>query len=97
MQSISYRNAMYKPIMADRPGFRMEEIMCDIVHPNALGHRLAHSANAPTFKKPYNQLTLHPWYQNYDEMHSNLLGQHRLRVAAFCAVLPPYCRGADLG
>lgn len=46
MQSISYRNAMFKPIMADRPGFRMEEIMCDIVHPNALGHRSAHTAIA---------------------------------------------------
>ena len=30
---------MFKPIMADKPGFRLEEIMCDIVHPNALGHR----------------------------------------------------------
>ncbi|CAL5223929.1 g6531 [Coccomyxa viridis] len=39
LQSISYRNAMYKLIMADQPGFRLEEIMCDIVHPNPLGHR----------------------------------------------------------
>ena len=41
VQSISYRNAMYKLIMADQPGFRLEEIMCDIVHPNNLGHRCA--------------------------------------------------------
>ena len=47
MQSISYRNAMFKPIMADRPGFRMEEIMCDIVHPNALGHRFVLTASVP--------------------------------------------------
>ena len=53
VQSISYRNAMFKPIMADRPGFRMEEIMCDIVHPNALGHRFARTANAPTSRHPY--------------------------------------------
>lgn len=43
LQSISYRNAMFKPIMADEPGFRVEEIMCDIVHPNALGHRCVSS------------------------------------------------------
>ncbi len=41
LQSISYRNAMYKLIMADQPGFRLEEVMCDIVHPNFLGHRSA--------------------------------------------------------
>ncbi|EIE27713.1 hypothetical protein COCSUDRAFT_55699 [Coccomyxa subellipsoidea C-169] len=40
VQSISFRDAFYVPIMADRPGFRLEDIFCDIVHPNAVGHRL---------------------------------------------------------
>ncbi len=39
VQSISFRDAFYVPIMADRPGFRLEDIFCDIVHPNAVGHR----------------------------------------------------------
>ena len=52
VQSISYRNAMFKPIMADRPGFRMEEIMCDIVHPNALGHRFSLTGNALPIRQP---------------------------------------------
>ena len=39
LQSISFRDAFYNSIMADRPGFRLEDIFCDIVHPNAMGHR----------------------------------------------------------
>lgn len=39
LQSISFRDAFYHSIMANQPGLRLEEIMCDIVHPNALGHR----------------------------------------------------------
>ena len=95
VQSISYRNAMFKPIMADRPGFRMEEIMCDIVHPNALGHRFAHSANATPFTHPYNQPCILGRHI-YNEMQWQLLSRHRLRFAAFCVMLPPFCRRADL-
>ncbi|BDA48468.1 hypothetical protein COCOBI_12-1470 [Coccomyxa sp. Obi] len=40
LQSVSFRDAFYTPIMADRPGFRLEDLFCDIVHPNAVGHRL---------------------------------------------------------
>ena len=38
-QSISFRGAMFHRVMTGQPGFRMDQIMCDVVHPNALGHR----------------------------------------------------------
>jgi hypothetical protein len=53
VQSISYRNAMFQPIMADKPGFRMEEIMCDIVHPNALGHRWQPAQRSPALQESW--------------------------------------------
>jgi len=40
-QSISFRDAVFHRIMVDEPGFRQEEVMCDVVHPNKLGHRRA--------------------------------------------------------
>eukprot|EP00884_Botryococcus_braunii_P008547 jgi/Botrbrau1/17694/Bobra.0166s0118.1 len=39
LQSISFRNAYYHDIMTGTPGFRLEDIFCDVVHPNNLGHR----------------------------------------------------------
>ena len=39
MQSISFRDAIFHRVMVDEPGFKQEEIMCDVVHPNKLGHR----------------------------------------------------------
>ena len=38
-QSVSFRDAMFHRMMAGRPGFRLAEVMCDVVHTNALGHR----------------------------------------------------------
>ncbi len=32
---------MFHRIMVDEPGFQQEEVMCDVVHPNKLGHRRA--------------------------------------------------------
>ena len=40
-QSISFRDAIFHRVMVDEPGFTQEEIMCDVVHPNKLGHRCA--------------------------------------------------------
>jgi hypothetical protein len=40
-QSISFRGALFHRVMTGQPGFRMDQIMCDVVHPNALGHRRA--------------------------------------------------------
>ncbi|KAK9836351.1 hypothetical protein WJX81_007868 [Elliptochloris bilobata] len=39
LQSISFRDAIFHRVMVDEPGFKQEEIMCDVVHPNKLGHR----------------------------------------------------------
>lgn len=39
VQSVSFRDALFHRMMAGRPGFRLAEVMCDVVHPNALGHR----------------------------------------------------------
>jgi len=41
LQSISFRDAFYRSIMVDQAGFRLEDLWCDMVHPNSLGHRLA--------------------------------------------------------
>lgn len=38
-QSISFRDAIFHRVMVDEPGFKQEEFMCDVVHPNKLGHR----------------------------------------------------------
>lgn len=37
--SLSWRNAMFKSMAAEEEGFSYEQMYCDSVHPNTLGHR----------------------------------------------------------
>eukprot|EP00884_Botryococcus_braunii_P002068 jgi/Botrbrau1/11862/Bobra.0175s0022.3 len=39
LSAISFRDAYYDKIMTSAIGFNMSDFMCDVVHPNALGHR----------------------------------------------------------
>eukprot|EP00884_Botryococcus_braunii_P021062 jgi/Botrbrau1/763/Bobra.0181s0021.1 len=39
LQSLSFRNAIFRPFQANKPGFQDLDISCSYVHPTYLGHR----------------------------------------------------------
>lgn len=47
LQSISFRNAYFHDLMSSTPGFRIQDMFCDVIHPNDLGHRQATFPSKP--------------------------------------------------
>lgn len=47
LQSLSFRNAIYKPYVTQLPGFRDIDISCSYVHPTYLGHRCGRAFMLP--------------------------------------------------